>query len=92
MDKPITLTIEEIVRDFEKLVRYDERLGVLFENEKADNIEIERLYNTIIKMTEKYIPNYEDHVGNVDEVSYGNALKLYEILYENFREIFEKLI
>lgn len=92
MDNCIKLTIKEIVVDFEKLVRHDERLDVLFDHKKAEKKQIGEFYNSMVEIAQKYIPNYEDHVGNVDEVSYGNALKLYEILYENFREIFEKLI
>lgn len=45
--------------DFERLVRYDEHLGVLFDNEKAGNEEIEKFYNFMVALVEKYIPNYE---------------------------------
>ena len=93
MEKTIKVTIQEIVSDFEKLVRYDERLDVLFDSKKANDEKIEEFYNFTLEMTEKYISDYEKHIdGNIDEVNYDNALKLYEMLYENFREIFYKLI
>ena len=44
-------------------------------------------------MIEKYLPNYEKSIeDNVDEVNYDNALKLYGMLYENFKEIFYQLV
>ena len=93
MEKTIELSIQEIVSDFEKLVRYDERLDALFDSKKANDEKIEEFYNFTLEMTEKYIPNYEKHIeGSIDEVNYDNALKLYGMLYENFREIFYKLI
>ena len=93
MEFRIKLTIQEIVDDFEKLIRYDEHLEVLFDNEKADKLEIEKFYNNIVEMIEKYIPNYKKHVeGDISEVNYENALKLYKMLYENFKEIFYKLV
>ena len=93
MEKTITLTIQEIVSDFEKLVRYDERLDALFDSKKANDEKIDEFYNFTLEMTQKYLPDYEKNIdGNIDEVNYDNALKLYEVLYENFREIFYKLI
>ena len=92
-EKTIKLTIQEIVRDFETLVRYDECLNLKFDLKRANDDDIEKFHSEMLKMTEKYIPNYERHVdGSVDEANYDNALKLYEMLYENFREIFYKLI
>ena len=92
-EKPIKLTIQEIVRDFETLVRYDERLDLKFDLKKANDKDIEKFYSEMLRITEKYIPNYQNHIdGSVDEVNYDNALKLYEMLYENFKEIFYKLI
>lgn len=94
MTKKIQLTINEIVSDFEKINRYDERLGVLFSLEKCDEDEIHKFFNFTEKMIEKYIPNYPKHLSedyeNGDE--YQKALILYGMLYENFREIFGKLI
>lgn len=93
MEFRIKLTIQEIVDDFEKLIRYDEHLEAMFDNQKADDGEIERFYTTVVQMIEKYIPNYERHVdGDVSDISYENALKLYGMLYENFKEIFYKLV
>ena len=93
MEKAIKLSIQEIVNDFEKLVRYDEQLDVLFNHKKANDEKIAEFNNFVAEMTLKYIPNYRKHVdGNVDEVSYNNALKLYKMLYENFKEIFYGLV
>ena len=93
MEFRIKLTIQEIVNDFERLIRYDERLEVLFDNEKADKKEIEKFYIDMVEMIGKYIPNYKNHVGgDISEANYENALKMYKMLYENFKEIFYKLI
>lgn len=93
MDFRIKLTIQEIVNDFERLIRYDERLEVLFDNEKADKKEIEKFYIDMVEMIGKYIPNFKNHVdGDISEANYENALKMYKMLYENFKEIFYKLI
>lgn len=93
MEKTIKLSIQEIVNDFEKLVRFDERLDVLFDCKKANSNKIEEFYDFVLEMVEKYIPNYENHVdGNVHEVNYENALKLYGMLYENFKEILYQLV
>lgn len=93
MEFRIKLTIQEIVNDFERLIRYDERLEVLFDNEKVDKKEIEKFYIDMVEMIGKYIPNYKNHVaGDISGANYENALKMYKMLYENFKEIFYKLI
>ena len=92
----IKLTIQEIIEDFEKLVRCDEKLGVMFDFEKADDEDIEKFFKNMEKLARKYLPNYEDNISRKyfsDEISlYDKALMLYNILYENFREIFYQLI
>ena len=92
----IKLSIQEIIEDFEKLVRYDERLEVYFENQKASDEDIKKFLNEVEGMTSKYIPTYREHMPpeffSEDISDYDRALELYKRLYENFREIFYQLI
>ena len=44
MSKKIKLTIQEIVCDFERMVRHHERLDVHFDFEKADENEIDEFH------------------------------------------------
>lgn len=93
--KKIKLTIQEIVCDFESLLRHDERLVVHFDLEKADEDMIARFHDEMKAMAEKYIPNYEEQISEdyfTEKSDYGRALILYGMLYENFKEIFNKLI
>ncbi len=91
----IRLTIQEIVQDFETLVRYDERLGIYLDHRKVDNEMTDKFNGDMIAMVEKYIPNYlkmvpEEYFSEVS--AFGKALMLYKMLYENFLEIFAKLV
>ena len=93
--KRIKLTIQEIIEDFESLVRYDERLDVNFDFGKADQAMVRKFYADMVTMTRKYIPNYEAKVDPEyfsEPSSYERGLMLYKMLYENFREIFCSLI
>ena len=54
----IQLSIQEILNDFEKLVRWDERLAVHFENQSADDEDIEKFFNFVEEMALKYLPSY----------------------------------
>lgn len=96
MDKKINLTIQEIVGDFEKLVRYDERLDSLFDNELANEGHIEKFHQDLVELIEKYLPSYKDKINKryfSDDVStYEKAIILYKPLYENFKEIFYQLV
>ena len=96
MSLKIRLDIREIVEDFEKLVRYDERLDALFDNNNATDEDIDELHENLVEMIEKYLPTYRDKIPKEyysDDVStYEKALILYKPLYENFKEIFYHLI
>ena len=96
MSNKIKLTIQEIVDDFEQLVRYDERLDVFFDNKMATDEDIDELHNNLEMMISKYLPNYKEKVSSEyfsDNISsYEKALILYKPLYENFKEIFYQLI
>jgi len=95
-DITIQLSIQEMVKDFEELNRYDERLGVLFDLEKATDKEINDFFSYMVFLAKKYIPTFERHVSEKyysgESTKYDKALILYEMLYENFKEIFYKLI
>lgn len=94
--RKIKLTIQEIVNDYECLVRYDERLDVHFDFKKATDETIDDFYHGMVRLIEKYIPNYRKHLPKEfysDESSrYDQALILYNMLYGNFKEIFYQLI
>ena len=96
MSETIKLSIQEIVKDFEKLVRFDERLDALFDNKSACDKDVEEFYQTVEELIAKYIPNYEEKISPdllADDVpTYDKALTLYKPLYRNFKEIFYKLI
>jgi len=96
MSEVIRLTIQEIVKDFEDLNRYDERLDVLFDMQKASDEEINDFFSHMLFLTRKYIPNFQRQVGekyhSEESTKYDRALILYEMLYENFKEMFYKLV
>ena len=96
MTKTIRLTIQEIVHDFEMLVRYHERLDVEFDFEKANQDEIDRFHTDMVSLSEKYLPNYREHVSDDyfkgETPAFDKALELYANLYENFREMFYQLV
>lgn len=93
MSYVIKLTIQEIIDDFEKLVRYDERLEVCFENQKASDEDIKKFHRFVEEMISKYIPNYKEKTSFSDELSdYEKALELFKILYNNFRKMFSELV
>ena len=93
MAEVIKLSIQEIIEDFEKLVRYDERLEVYFENQKATDKDIEEFYNFVEEMIAKYIPNYKEKISFSEELSdYERALELFKMIYNNFRNMFCELV
>ena len=92
MAEAIKLTIHEIIRDFESLIRSEEHLSVLIDHELANDEEIAQFHNNILEIAKKYIPNYKEFAGDdVDEINYENSLKLFKMLYENFTEIMVQL-
>lgn len=95
MSEKIKLSIQVIFKDFERLVRYDERLDVYFENQLAVDEDVEKFFNDLEEMMSKYLPTYEEHMSREffldDTPVYDKALELYKDLYENFRFIFSQL-
>ena len=96
MSEKIKLTIQEIVCDFEKMIRHHERLDVHFDFENADEDEISQFHDEMLGLMEKYLPSYERHVPKeylMDETPlFDKALILYGELYNNFREMFYQLV
>ena len=94
MTETIELTIQEIVTDFEKLARFDERLKINFDFSRATDEDIREFFSFVEKLTRKYIPNYEDYLDDdfEDDDDYSKALTLYNMIYENFREMFYRLV
>ena len=96
MSKKIKLTIQEIVCDFERMVRHHERLDVHFDFEKADEGEIDEFHAEMLELMEKYLPDYEKHVPKdylkEETPLFDKGLILYGELYRNFKEIFYQLV
>ena len=94
--KKIRLSIQEIVRDFEMMIRYHERLDAEFDFEKATDTEIEEFRLHMVEMTEKYLPTYKEHLSEdyfkPDTPAFDRALELYGELYENFRHMFYQML
>ena len=95
MSKAIKLTIQEIVADYEMMIRHHERLDTQFDFERAEDRDIERFHEEMVELIEKYLPTYEKHIPkryfleNAD--TFEKALMLYGELYENFKQIFYQL-
>lgn len=94
MTYTIQLTIQEMISDHEKLIRCHERLDALLDFEKATDMETVAFYGEMTQLIEKYIPNYLKHVSEdyASKDSFDRGMELYGMLYENFREMFCRLI
>ncbi len=92
MNFKIQLSIQEIVSDFESLVRMDEKLKTRFDFEDCDGEDLLKYNDELTRLVKKYIPNYRKYLEVEDAESFEASLSIYEMLYENFKEIFYKLI
>ena len=96
MKHTIKLSIQQIVFDFQKLVRSQERITILKQRDLLTDRDCEEYKNETIDMAERYLPNYRNHVPSrffSDETDdYEKAGMLGTILYENFKEIFYQLV
>ena len=96
MTVKIKLSIQEVVCDFERLLRHHEHLGVLFDFEKADDATIDEFHKEMVSMMEKYLPTYKEHISdeylNEDTPTFDRALELYGELYRNFKEMFYQMV
>lgn len=93
MGEVIRLSIQEIICDFEKLVRYDEKLGVYFDFKRARDEDISDFYRKIEELGCKYLPKiYEEFLAEGGDNKYDSALALYKVLYANFVEMFTQLV
>ena len=92
----IKLTIQEIVNDFESIIRFEEHITTL---EEIDQLDDENSVEFLIyadMMIRKYIPNYEN-LPQIKDISSKTsdkqkAMILSNLLQENFKEIFYGLI
>lgn len=79
-------SMEEVIDDFEKMIRMDSRMDTLIDHGHADNDEIERFYFDLTKLAEKHTPDF-----NADEACFGttyeNALIVCAMLHRRFKEI-----
>ena len=92
MDFTIQLSIQEIVKDFESLVRLDERLKSKLDLEECIEEDVCKYHKELTRLVKKYIPNYRKYLEVEDAESFEASLSIYEMLYENFKEIFYNLI
>lgn len=86
----IQLSIQEIIQDFENIIRYDERLQFLKEmNIKEED---EKEFITFLQqLGKKYIPNYKEYMQDTTNTQ-ENIIILNNMLYKNFKEIIYGLI
>ena len=92
MDFTIKLSIQEIVEDFESMLRLDERLKSKLDLEECTEEDVCRYHDELTRLVKKYIPNYTKHMNVEDDGSFEASLAIYGMLYENFKEIFYRLI
>lgn len=96
MTKTIKLTIQEIVLDYEQMIRCEEHITTLEDIDQLSDDDLNDFKNDMQKMIEKYIPNYKRFVPVTyfsDETSdKSKAGILSDMLQENFREIFYQLV
>lgn len=96
MKYTIKLSIQQIVFDFQALIRSQEKIIVLKEMDLLTDGDCEEYKNEMVDMAERYLPTYRNHVPSrffSDETAdYEKAGILATILYENFKEIFYQLI
>lgn len=90
----IRLSIQEIVNDFEKITREDERMEMLATYEIIETDDYLNFYNIMKELCKKYIPNYKHLVPTTYETQdkIEKGITLYNILCKNFKEMFFKLI
>ena len=92
MTTKIRVSIQEITHDFYNLGETEGYLTGLSEAVILGEKEIENYCKFIFDMAKKYLPNTFEKYKNNDEKDIDNAIKLSSILFENFTEIFCKLI
>lgn len=96
MDTEIQLSIQEIVLDYEALVRFEERIITLEEIDRLDEEDSEEFLEDIERMAAKYIPNYleilPDRFYSPNSSTKQKAMILSNMLQKNFKEIFYKLV
>lgn len=96
MTKKIKLTIQEIVLDYEQMIRIEEHISTLEDIDQLSGDDLKDYKKDMQKMIEKYIPNYKRFVPVsyfLDETSdKSKAGILSDMLQENFREIFYQLV
>ncbi len=94
--EPITVSIQEIVHEFEELVRFEERIITLDEIDMLDESDCEEFLKETEHIAQKYIPNYleilPDDYYSPRSDSKDKAMIISEMLQDNFREIFFKLV
>ena len=92
----IKLTIQEIVNDFESIIRFEEHITTLDEIDQLDDENSVEFLIDADMMIRKYIPNYES-LPQIKDISSKTsdkqkAMILSNLLQENFKEIFYGLI
>ena len=96
MDKKIKLTIQEIVHDFECLLRFEERILTLEDIDQLEDYDSAEFLSDVEAMIQKYLPTYRQHLEEEgwsdDDTDKQKAMLLSDILQRNFTEIFYQLV
>ena len=96
MSKTIKLTIQEMVLDFEQIIRTEEHINTLQDIDRLDNEDSKEFKDDMEVMVKKYIPNYKRHVPvHFFQKETSDLMKaeiLSSMLRENFREMFYQLV
>ena len=96
MSNSIKLSIQQIVFDFESLIRAQEKVNTLKMTGSLYESDCIEYKNSMVDMAERYLPNYMQHIHSrffsdeTDELEKAGILAT--VLYENFKEIFYQLI
>ena len=95
MSKTIKLSIQEIVNDFYSLGQEEGYLSGLTKNFELEEKDVINYHNFMIRLIDKYIPNWKDKIENNywESNSFDEkGLILSTILFNNFKEIFCELV
>lgn len=86
----IKLSIQEVINDFEIIIREHERIMCKYELDRYDSNQDENDFKHEMKtMCNKYIPNYKNFTHKSIE---NEGEMLFNMLYKNFKEILYELV
>lgn len=92
MSDTITLSIQEIINDFYQLGETEGYLTGLSEGFELTEKDMKNYFDFMVNMAKKYIPKTFENYISKDEDYVNNGMELSSALFNNFKEIFCKLI